>query len=195
MLDLFAATRTQLGATPRGFGRLPDVPLPKSLSPDDPLWKADCERAWLVEHGVIVRSWIVLASVHLFQPGTTALPAHVVYAPKGDVDTEDLEEVAAAIFVVRSAAPTEKNLASFVRAVRSEQPRFFSRTIPQAVSGGRPVVLGSILVHRDHLPRPYLAAPLLPLLVHPTKKTAVLLPAPLWASDLVSAWVDLAADP
>jgi hypothetical protein len=51
--------------------------------------------------------------------------------------------------------------------------------------------LAIVMVHRVHLPRGYLVTKSIPLLASDDGDQVALLPARLWAKDLVQGWLDL----
>jgi hypothetical protein len=196
VLDLLASTRSTFGAAPRkgdAVSQASKVATPAWLRPADPLYGAECERARVLEQGRVVRSWVVMANALLFTRGSSSHPALVVYAPGDDVDAETLEEVAAEIFRRRGSTPVDAELRAFVKDL-ADPARPFLRSVPAAMANGRALFVTTVLILREHLPRPYLAASLLPLVVHEVTRAAIVLPSWLWGSDLRAAWVDLAAD-
>jgi hypothetical protein len=198
VLDVLASTTARLGAAPRRIAYPRDVispPKPAWLGIHDGLWKAEAARPWLIQHGRLVRGWLVMANDLLFHRGERAYPGLVLYAPAGDVDAESLEEIATAVFEMRGRELVAPQLAALAAELAKPAARPFDLRVPPAVARGHDVRIGSLVIHRKHLPRPYLAAPLLPILVHAEAPAVTLLPAPLWADDLRDAWLELAAEP
>jgi hypothetical protein len=142
-----------------------------------------------------VKSWIVMANDSAFLPGRDALPALVIYSLSDEVNAETLQDSAHAVAPLCGTKPVDPELATLAQELVAQPARPMRRRVPKAIASGHTLWLGTILLHRSHLPRPYLAARLLPVLVHEKMKSVVLLPAPMWSSDLRAAWIDLAADP
>jgi hypothetical protein len=122
-------------------------------------------------------------------------PAFVVYARRGRVSVEVLIDAAAAIENARHHAVADPELVELVKAIDGSKEARPGQRLPSRIAQGYKLRSATILVHRTHLPRPVLAARLLPLLVHPKLDSAVLLPVTLWAEDLRTAWLHLAAAP
>jgi hypothetical protein len=195
MLDLLAATRDRIGPAPRRLApsthRTPT--LAGWVRGNAVLWKAEHVRPRLVEGGRLVLGWLVLGNELLFRPGGSSHPALVVYDLSGTATAETLEEVSIELGQLRARTPVDPELAVLARALANDRHSPLAHPVPRSMARGFDLRLGIVLVHRAHLPRPYLGAALLPLLVHDTNPEITILPAALWADDLRSAWLDLAA--
>ncbi|MGD0526870.1 MAG: hypothetical protein ABSE49_17115 [Polyangiaceae bacterium] len=195
MLDLLAATAAALGPAPRRVEALPPSPAtppPPWLKPSDRLLDSEADRERLLREGSVVLSWVVTCNDALLVDGTVGYPAFVVYARRGGVSVEVLIDAAGAIERARHRGAGDPELGELVKALAGREARP-GRRLPSSVAQGYKLRGTTILVHRTHLPRPILAAELLPLLVHPTLDSAVLLPVTMWAEDLRTAWLHLAA--
>jgi hypothetical protein len=136
-----------------------------------------------------------MANSELFEVGNGPRPGLVVYAPGNDLDVETLADAANAVFALRQEQPVDPELAALRAEIANDQHCFVARPVPAAIAHGSDVRLSGVVVHRDHLPRPYLGGKLLPLLIHDKTPSVVILPAPLWGDDLRDAWIDLAGEP
>jgi hypothetical protein len=197
MHDLLARTSERIGPAPRRIDAWSRLRMaasrPAWLGPLDPLWRAEAERPVLLRRGRLVKSWVVMANEFLFTPGERPSPALVVYAPHDDADGEALESVTATVLGLRRAKPVDADLAALAADVFDPKARPMARPVPPSLAEGRTLRIATVLVYRSHLPRPYLAASLLPLLVLDETPSVIVLPSQLWADDLVAAWLDLAA--
>jgi hypothetical protein len=195
--ELLAATRAHLGEPPRRLRseKFTHPPAPPWLRPDHPLQRAEGDRAFLLENGVVAPAWVVMANSQLFAAGQGARPAVVIYAPNADVDAETLGDAAAAVFALRTAKPVDPELAALQVELANDLHCFVARPVPVAIAQGACLRLAGVVVHREHLPRPYLGGKLLPVLCHPSSPSVVLLPASMWAPDLRAVWIDLAGEP
>jgi hypothetical protein len=194
--DLFAETRARFGEAPRRgdvIAKASKIKMPPWLRSADRLHRAEAERARVLEQGRLVRSWVVMANSLLFAPGPNAHPALVVYAPGDDVDLETLEEMASLIFGRRGSKPVDPDLAAFVGDL-ADGARVLARAVPASIAHGRTLRIATVLLLREHLPRGYLGASFLPLVVHDATDASIVLPSWLWASDLEAGWIDMAAD-
>ena len=196
VLDLFAETRAGFGEAPRrgdAIAKASKIAAPPWLRTADRLRRAESERARVIEQGRLVRSWVVMANSLIFAPGPSAHPALVVFAPGDDVDLETLEETATLIFNRRGSRPIDTDLAAFVSDL-ADNACVLARPVPAALAHGRALCISTVLLLREHLPRKYLGASLLPLVVHDATDACIVLPSWLWAPDLQAAWIDAGAE-
>jgi hypothetical protein len=193
MLDLFAATVASLGPAPRRLAA-PARTCPAWLHANQFLDRAEEARAHLLREGDVVPAWVVMANTLLFGAGTSSHPALVVYAPRGGVGVEALQNVTAALTDALRGAVVDSALAEVVGEMKKESASIH-RPVPRSIAEGRELMLATVLVHRADLPRPYLASHLLPLVVHRRTQYVMVLPLSSWSPDLRAAWLHLAAMP
>jgi hypothetical protein len=197
--NLLADTAARIGHPRRNvkLGSATGWLLPSSpswMTGHEPLAAVEGRRADLYRDGTLVRGQIVQANDLLFEPGEHDCPAEVLYDAGNVADPEALEEQARVIFGYKSAKLVDPELADLGRRLAAERDRHFGYVVPRALSSGHDLRLSAVMVHRQCLPRPYLLAMMLPLLVDPATGHAVVLPSRLWADDLREAWIDLGAE-
>jgi hypothetical protein len=192
LFDLFAETRARFGAPPRSVAsvsRASNVTFPAWLKSASRLYEAESARSRVFQHGRVVRSWLVMANELLFKPGPSPHPGLVLYAPGDDVDLETLSEVAGEVFGLRGSKPADAELAAFVPEL-GDRAAPMAKPVPRALARGRALCMTAVLFRREHLPRAFLGANFLPLVLDDASSLAVVLPGWMWGEDLRAGWVD-----
>lgn len=144
----------------------------------------------LMDDGQVVIAMLVQADIKLFKKGYQDAAANVVYS--GDFSAENLlqalDAVAVKIFGLKGTKPEDPDEQKFARMVSYEYGRDFRITVPDKLANGLDVTYTTIMVHRRHLPRGYLANQFFPLLIHEESRAAMILPARYWSKELLADW-------
>ena len=152
------------------------------------LWKCQNE---LLTGGKLYWAALVQVNNALMMPSEFHLPGEVVCSPDPifDAQPELLEEIASRIYDLKFTQPDDPELRVVADHITNEKHRAFCERIPTQLTVGRVVVRYTVLFYREHLPYRMLGpSRLLPLLVHGRYDTAMILPAPLWSSELKEEW-------
>ena len=144
--------------------------------------------------GKIVWGHIIQANSLLFDPSAKEnCPAAALYSldPYYDGNLEELEVIAGSLFDLKGEK-TSRSLQKFSDILADERTIQMKLKIPHELTGGRDVFYTSIMVQRNQLPVPFLAASAFPLLVHERKtKSTMILPAKYWSQDMIGYWMTL----
>ncbi|MCM8531565.1 MAG: suppressor of fused domain protein [Lentisphaeraceae bacterium] len=175
----------------------------RKFKPKPPMWikvlggglrdiYRDCEL--LRTEGQIVWGHIIQANELLFDPSAKQnCPAAALYSldPYYDGNLEELEFIAGSLFDLKGVE-TSANLQKFSDILADERTTQMKLKIPHELTGGRDVFYTSIMVHRNQLPVPFLAASAFPLLVHKNRThSTMILPSKYWSNDMVGYWMTL----
>jgi hypothetical protein len=166
-----------------------------STDDEDPLHLIYADQWILRRYGQVVWSHVAEANDLLGSDDGDDHPATVVWSldPWFDRAVDDLRRIAEAVRDPPRAARPDSETARFARQAAAHVGRIMQWPLPAGLTGGRTVMLTSIVVHRDHLPGRILGAPLLPLLVAPGRTLAAMpLPAAEWSAGLRDLWRGLA---
>jgi len=193
---LFAVTRDLLGPAPRTFPRETrrDIAFarPPWLEANDPLSDAVRKFDRLLSEGSLTWGCVVQANNILWQPGHQAAPAVIVHGLDPDIDPlpSILEIVAQRVASIREQQPVDPGWSQIARVISNDLSRETRVPLPRSLAMGLSLGLSTVLVVPDHLPKPRLAAPILPVLLHPSLTPVIVLPALLWGDDLEQAWLE-----
>jgi len=142
------------------------------------------EERRLFSEGTVHYGCIVQANVILFKAfPRDNCPAEFVFSADKTMDdkTEVLSEIAQYIYSCKNNYdfPPPEKYKDIVRAVRDEYDRSsfsFEISAPKAE-----ICFISTIVFRSHIPTGVLKGRIIPLLVHPDRKTAIILPQRYWS--------------
>lgn len=141
--------------------------VPDDLDPEDPLLRA--VHGWEVSAREGRTTWgsVLLAEKALFQGGGSDHSGMVIWSPTGEFDRqpERLRRIGQTLFAQRDAEDPDPELEPLRAVLRDPAQRVAGFWVPSKLTGGSPVFLSSVLLHRRHLPRGLLLRDLVPLRV------------------------------
>lgn len=198
MRSLLDATREKLDAArPTLKASRYHYPPPAWLRGADPLYGAYVHGERLLRNGEVVWGHVVQANTLLFSPASGHdCPAAVLHAEDASCDhaLHRLSRAAHEAYELKEKRPVAAGYKEVGAYLADEHTRGSKMPVPPGIARGRRLVITDVLIHRAALPLPYLASTFFPVLVAPDIPTVILLPAPLWADDLVEAWRDISAE-
>lgn len=198
MTCLLDRTRESLAQARTHLFRRRDVRVryPKWLHPTDSLFETLAYADDLLRRGDVVWGYVVQANTQMFSPGPNDLPGDVVFAEDRTFDRllSRLLRATEAICSLSGQPPQAGPYSALSAHLADDYHRAWKLPIPVAISRGAPLFLSTVLLQRNALPKRHLAASFLPLLVTPDIPAVRVLPASLWAPDLVEAWQDLSIE-
>jgi hypothetical protein len=162
---------------------------------EDPLHIVFADQWILRKHGSVLWGHIVEANDLLRTADREDHPATVAWSldPWFDRAVDDLRRIASALADPELRRRRDGETARFARRLDEHVGRIMQWPVPTTLTGGRQVLLTSILVHRPHLPDGRLDASLLPLLLAPGRsQAAMILPMGEWTAELRDLWRALA---
>lgn len=192
-------TRQNFGNPPRSFSG--DVAQQIMVRPPsflfenkrDKLWKQYNQFNAIFAHGVVVWAHIIQAHHTLFEEHPEDAGAAFLYSldPYFDDNAFDLEEVAANLFDTKGQRIRDREVQRFADMLADEYERQLLLPIPRSLTRGRDVIYTCGVIARRHLPLPFLARALFPLIVVPGKTDASwVLPSMWWADGLLQMWFE-----
>jgi transcription elongation factor Elf1 len=193
---LLNACRTRIGAPPREFP--PEDSSHLKIWPWNPsLWMFDsllwiyCRQRIVYKSGQVVWGHIVQANDALFTKGRIDQPAQIVYSFDRYFDTavDELGGIAESVFDLKETRPRQPELRKLAAHVTNETGRTWKYPLPRQMTGGREVLLTTVMVPRKHLPDGYLAASFFPLLACETQtRMTLILSHHYWPHPLRQIW-------
>ncbi|QQS06065.1 MAG: hypothetical protein IPK50_04040 [Fibrobacterota bacterium] len=164
--------------------------VPEEMDPEDPLLRA--VQGWEVSQREGRSTWgsVLLAEKALFQGGGSDHAGMVIWSPTGEFDRhpERLRRIGQTIFAQRDADDADPDLEALRTVIRDPAQRVAGFWVPSKLTGGSPVFLSSVLLHRRHLPRGLLLRDLVPLRVGEEWDFPVVVPASHWGPELSDWW-------
>jgi hypothetical protein len=200
LAELLDAIRRSAGDPPRTIGLLKR----SYLRIDPPGWMIDYDddrflrlyqdQHLLFKQGEVVWAHLVQANSNLFYPeDPDDLPAAVVcgYDRYFDDHLDDLSFIAHHLFEIKGRTMRHPQLARLAEHLQDEMEVLFNHPLPDILPTPAVAHFTCLMVHRKHLPVPYLAQPWFPLLVLPDQTPmSMILPSRYWPQELVHAWVE-----
>lgn len=163
---------------------------PEGMDPEDPLQRA--VEGWDVSQREGRTTWgaVLLAEKALFQGGGSDHAGMVIWSPTGEFDRhpEKLRRIGQALYAQRDATEPDPDLDALRAVLRDPAQRVAGFWVPPKLTGGSPLFLSSVVLHRRHLPRGLLLRDLLPLRVGEEWDFPVVVPSSHWGSDLSEWW-------
>ncbi len=160
------------------------------MDPEDPLLRA--VQGWEVSQREGRTTWgsVLLAEKALFQGGGSDHAGMVIWSPTGEFDRhpEKLRRIGQTIFAQRDADDADPDLEALRAVIRDPAQRVAGFWVPSKLTGGSPVFLSSVILHRRHLPRGLLLRDLVPLRVGEEWDFPVVVPASHWGPQLTDWW-------
>jgi Fe-S cluster assembly iron-binding protein IscA len=133
----------------------------------------------LGKHGQIV--WASFAQVNsgMLQPGEEDLPGVTVYSPDSyyDQHPEELREISLACFELKGTVPKDPQLRAVAERLTDEYDSTPRIELPEELSAGRRVFMGSTVFQRKRVPKGYLQGHVLPLVIAPEHSQFNMVPA------------------
>ena len=206
--DLLKACRDKFGPAPRELNREEKASFHLGLSvlmrtllflTGDKLRLILRDQRILRDQGKIVWGVLVQANSALFDPANRqTLPVNLLYSPDPSCDDQIpmLQDLASAIFQLKSATPGNAQLRQFSLAVSNETLRTMRLRVPRSLwEGAEEVYFTTCFIHPPHLPSGFLAANFFPLVICPEKTEAVMvLPSQYWPRRATPVVVGIEAD-
>ena len=143
--------------------------------------------------GRVVWGRIVQANRVLFAAGSQDAPGDVLYDPSGTCNADDLSEPAKALQALKETHPTDPDLRRFAEHLTNELTRALCMRVPSGISP-RPLLVSTVLFHRNHLPDRKLSLAYFPLLINDKFPGVVMvLPSRWWPAELNARWLSQGA--
>ena len=164
--------------------------VPEDMDPEDPLLRA--VHGWEVSQREGRTTWgaVLLAEKALFQGGASDHSGMVIWSPTVEFDRhpERLRRIGQRLFAQRDAEDPDPDLEPLRAVLRDPSQRVAGFWVPPKLTGGAPVFLSSLLLHRRHLPRGLLLRDLVPLRVGEEWDFPVIVPSSHWGRELSDWW-------
>lgn len=193
--QLIAETREKFAAVARPFGFFQRQYLkvkPPSWCKEgkDALWINYRDRDELLTSGKVVWAAVVQANQLMFRPGHHDCPGTVIYSTHdtfGDQLTP-VADLAPNLFSLKGEHDDDPECQVYGDMLADEMDRAMATPVPKIITGGVPILSTSVVFHRKHLPVPFLCTGFFPMLVHPQKKSCMVLPARFWSDGIIEIW-------
>lgn len=182
--SLLEEIRQTTGLPKRKFERRHKVQMSLAHRRADPvLGKQAKDSKLLFTQGEIVWAALVQANQDLFQPGPDNLPGAVLYStdPRMDSCPNIMLQAASELFEIKGKQLENPELQTFSDALAHETGRPVNLSVPPVLTNGIPCSFTVIEFERRHLPRGILQGQLMPILIHPSTPSIMMLPAWYWA--------------
>lgn len=193
--DLIDDTREKFDAASRPFGffqrrYVKAKPPSWCRKGKDALWINYRDQEELLEKGKVVWAAVVQANQMMFRPGRHDCPGTVIYSMQNAFGDEliPIAELAPELFALKGEHDDDPECQIFGDMLADEMDRAMATPVPQAITGGLPVLSTSVVFHRKHLPVPFLSTGFFPMLVHRRKKSCMVLPSRFWSIGLINIW-------
>jgi len=151
----------------------------------------------LLDEGKVV--WGATAQVNsgMFSEGSKDLPGVTIYSPHSYFDDhpQDLALMGRAAYSLKNTEPTDPELQPLAARLTDEYDATARTRLPNKLTDGRKVYIGTTLFHRKHLPGGVLSASIFPLLIAPSETDVnMVLPLRFWSASLRVNWHTLDAE-
>lgn len=193
LADCREALGTRTTSSWHAIAREVELERPHWLRSDDGLARVFDHQERLFVRGRVVLGALVQANQLLFQHGDVGAPLEVVYSedPWFEENPDELHRIAARAFELKAETPEDPELAPLAAHLADEHGRAHRMRVPDVLTGGRVVHLGTTYASRRTLPNGWIQHALLPVLVAPDSTPAcMLLPAKLWPREWLARWAD-----
>jgi hypothetical protein len=157
----------------------------------DKIWEQFNKARQIFEQGHVVWGHLIQANQILFEEGPDDAPAAWLYSadPYFEEDVDSLGAIAHGLFETKGKRTGDREVQRFADMLHDERERQLRLPIPKSMTGGRAVTYTCGMIVRKHLPLPFLADALFPLVVAPHVSEATwILPSRYWADDLLNHW-------
>jgi hypothetical protein len=194
------SVRAALGPVPRTFSAddmrylTPPEPHWLQADPANLFWGQYYHHELLFTYGEVSWSAVQQANGTLFQQDeTTSNPGLVLVGPGNHYDAAPpaLTELAARLAAGTDHGGDDPFLAAYGAMLAGEGGWRGKTVVPPELVGGHEVYSVDLVIHREHLPLPFLASTVLPVIHHPSTAHVWVVPARYWPDDLVAAWPEL----
>jgi hypothetical protein len=192
--------RQALSPVPRSFSPevmryiTPPEPAWLQANPADLLWGQYYHHELLFVHGSVCWAVVQQANAALFEAGEHgASPGVFLFSPDAYYDgrPEALHDLAVTLAAYKHEPTGDPDLAAYGARLAAESERHGKRPLPPKLVEGREVYAVDAVVHREHLPVPFLAGSILPVVHQPSTNHIWIVPAGYWPDELVAAWSSL----
>lgn len=164
------------------------IPAPPWMA-RDPLQKSFSRYGDLWIGGRVVWGRIVQANRVLFAAGSQDAPGDVLYDPSGMSNADDLRAPAKALQALKETQPADPDLRRFAEHLTNEETRALCMRVPSSISQW-PLLVSTLLFHRNHLPDKKLSLAYFPLLINDQCPGVVMvLPSRWWPAELNARWL------
>ena len=156
------------------------------------------EYEFLLEHGRVVWGSIVQANKHLWKPSDVMTGSTLIYSHEGvdDLSRQKLRETSGRLYDLKNAPPAnDPQERAYQVMLIDEMDRALGMPVPATLSDGLDAISTSVMVPRTHMEGQMLALKQLPLLVHPEKRTAVIVPSAFWDEGFRAEWRSRVREP
>lgn len=157
----------------------------------DKLWEQYRNMKGIFENGHVVWGRLIQANAILFEEGADDAPAAWLYSsdPYFEEEVDGLAVIATGLFDTKGEQTGDPAVQRFADMLHDERERQLRLPIPVSMTGGLPVTYTCGVVVRSHLPVPFLADSLFPLIIAPNISEATwILPSRYWPEHMLNVW-------
>ncbi|MCB9934919.1 MAG: hypothetical protein H6840_04420 [Planctomycetes bacterium] len=158
---------------------------------NDRIWEQYRSMKAIMENGQVVWGFLIQANQVLFQEDSEDAPAAWLYSTDSwfEEDVDGLAEIAHGLFETKGQQTGDPEVQRFADMLHDEHERQLRLPIPKSMTGGRPATYTCGMVVRSHLPVPFLADSLFPLVIAPRYSEATwILPSRFWPEPMLTEW-------
>ena len=134
----------------------------------------------VIREGVVVLAASIQANVLLFQPGPDDLPGELLICLEPEIDPRILAAVAGGIGPLKHKSWPDPARDTIAKYLTAETVRVFGLEVPAEMSRGHKLFCTTTIFRRRSLPDGVLKGRLFPVLVHPARFFAMILPHKHW---------------
>lgn len=191
-------TRELFGHAPRTFS----AEETSELNASEPEWLINDSRQaihdlyfaapWVFARGDVRWGAIVLSYPICWQENSIDASAGLVHSPDRyfDDNPNELLAIGKGLFGQKSKDTRYPELRKFADAMRDGEDVHIHELAPIAFTSGRTIEFTTAFVVRRHLPLPYLAVALVPLVVLTKTGQCWILPSRWWSPAFIAKWID-----
>lgn len=137
----------------------------------------------VIKHGVVVLGAVIQANNLLFKAGPNDHPGELLLSLDPVIAPETLRAIARELFGLKGKICLDTERAVISRYLTDERIRVVGHDLPAELSRGHGCFCTTTIFRRRSLPAGVLDGQLMPVLVHPTSRFAIVLPHQYWTKE------------
>ncbi len=179
----------KFGTAPKDLGFLrrmffPRIQRPPYLRPGkDDLNAILAAQKSVIKHGVVVLGACVQANNLLFRAGSDDHPGELLLSLDPTIAPETLRAIAVELFGLKGKLCLDPGSNAISQYLADEMTRVVGHEVPAELNRGYPCFCTTTIFRRRSLPTGVLTGQLMPVLVHPISRYAMVLPHPYWTKE------------